>query len=535
MRRLLFAAGAFVGSLACAADPLPGTNPLIRDFFTADPAALVVGDTVYLHVGHDEARPGEMFVMKEWLCYSSKDMKTWAAHGPVMKPTDFAWAAKDAWAAQAVQRNGKFYLYTTVTHAAPIGGMAIGVAVANQPCGPFIDARGSALVTDKMTPSPHWGDDIDPTVLVDDDGTAWLAWGNPNLYLARLKPNMTELDGSIQRLFVPNYTEGPWLHKRGGLYYLTYASFAHQGFAERICYATATSLAGPWTYRGILTGAAHKSYTIHPAIIDFKGQSYFFYHNAALTLPDGQSGGLGRRAVGIEYLHYNPDGSLQPIEQTEAGVSLPAKTPPPAVAVPAARGATDAGVKVTPFTGDGPVAWPGAPALATVTDPLNQAPWPVSFNRDEGATRIGQTFAPDADITLGRVSLFAGDGFGTDEKHPIVLALYDLGPAGAAAADADTYSASINLLGSGLGLPIAYEVQAPGLLHLDFDVAGKVVLKAGRRYAFELQGERNSAPVFWRRSRADAYAAGAAYRDRKLVREKDGKTSDFALAIYPAR
>ena len=535
MRRFLFAAWAFVCSLACAADPVPGTNPIIRDLFTADPAALVVGDTVYLHVGHDEAKPGEMFVMKEWLCHSSKDMKTWTAHGPIMTPTDFAWAARDAWAAQAVQRNGKFYLYTTVTHAAPIGGMAIGVAVSNQPCGPFVDARGSALVTDKMTPSPNWGDDIDPTVLIDDDGTAWLAWGNPNLYLAKLKPNMTELDGPIQRLFVPNYTEGPWLHKRGGLYYLTYASFAHQGFSERICYATAPSLTGPWTYRGILTGAAHKSYTIHPAIIDFKGQSYFFYHNAALTLPDGQSGGLGRRAVGVQYLFYNPDGSIQPIEQTEAGVSLPPKAAPHAAAVPSVRGAMDAGVGVTQFTGEGPTAWPGTPALATVTDPFNQAPWPTSFNRDPGATRIGQTFVPGADIRLGRISLFAGDGFGTDEKNPIVLALYDLGQADATAADADSYVPGPNLLGAGQGLRMAYEVQASGLLHLDFEGPNQVLLRAGHRYAFELQGERHSAPAFWRRSRAEVYPAGAAYLDRRLVKEKDGQTADFALAIYPVR
>ena len=122
----------------------------------------------------------------------------------------------------------------------------------------------------------------DPAPLVVDN-TAWLAWGNPNLYLARLKPNMTELDGPIQRIFVPNYTKGPWLHKRGGLYYLTYAAFAHQGFPERICHARATSVAGPWAYRGILTGAAYNSYTIHPAVIDFKGQSYFFYHDMRRT------------------------------------------------------------------------------------------------------------------------------------------------------------------------------------------------------------------------------------------------------------
>ena len=112
------------------------------------------------------------------------------------------------------------------------------------------------------------------------------------------------------------------------------------------------------------------------------------------------------------------------------------------------------------------------------------------------------------------------------------MALYDLGPA--EAADPDTYAAGPNLLGPERGLRIAYEVQAPGLLHLDFDGPGQVLLKAGRRYAFELQGERHSAPAFWRRSRADVYTAGAAYQDRQLVKEKDGKTVDFALAIYPA-
>jgi hypothetical protein len=69
----------------------PGGNPILRDVFTADPAPLVVGDTVYVYAGHDMARDGEMFTMPQWLCYSTKDMKKWTAHGPVLKPTDFAW------------------------------------------------------------------------------------------------------------------------------------------------------------------------------------------------------------------------------------------------------------------------------------------------------------------------------------------------------------------------------------------------------------------------------------------------------------
>jgi hypothetical protein len=94
-------------------------------------------------------------------------------------------------------------------------GKAIGVAVSDSPTGPFVDARGSALVTDAATPSPNAWDDIDPTVFIDDEGTAWMAWGNPNCYLAKLKPNMIEIDGSIQKIDLPDYTEGPWLYKRG--------------------------------------------------------------------------------------------------------------------------------------------------------------------------------------------------------------------------------------------------------------------------------------------------------------------------------
>ncbi len=310
------------GPLAADAEGAPPGNPLFRDSFTADPAPLVVGDTLYVYVGQDEAKDGEMFTMTGWRCYSTKDMKTWTSHGVILRPTDFKWAVRDAWAAQVVERNGRFYFYGTVQHDDTSPGKAIGVAVADHPLGPFVDARGSALVTDATTPSDKPWNDIDPTVMIDDDGSAYLAWGNPYLYLAKLKPNMTELDGEIRRIDLPNYTEGPWLHKRGDTYYLTYAAFAHQGTAEKICYATAPSIHGPWTYRGILTGFAENSYTIHPGIVEFQGRWYFFYHNATLTL-NGLKGALGRRAVCAEYLGYKPDGTLEPVVQTAGGLRLP--------------------------------------------------------------------------------------------------------------------------------------------------------------------------------------------------------------------
>lgn len=303
--------------------PSPGTNPIIRDRFTADPAPLVVGDTLYLYVGHDEARGDEMFNMREWLVYSTKDMRRWTAHEPIMRVADFKWAKKDAWAAQAIRKDGKYWFYAAVEHDDSHPGKAIAVAVSDSPTGPFVDAKGSALITNETTPKgTHSWEDIDPTVFTDDDGTTWIAWGNRQCYIARLKSNMIEIDGPIIEITPPHFEEGPWLHKRGKLYYLTYASLDRTTQRdEHVSYATAPSLAGPWTHRGLLTGPGKSSFTIHPAIVAFRGAWYIFLHNASLTIGD-QKGALGRRAVTVEYLDYDDEGAMRPVIQTDAGVAV---------------------------------------------------------------------------------------------------------------------------------------------------------------------------------------------------------------------
>ena len=299
-------------------------NPLVRDKFTADPAPLVDGDRLYLYVGHDEYYPcqdsasgGKEFNITEWLCYSTDDMHTWTDHGPIMRPTDFKWAVGEAWASQVVKKGDKYYFYTTVQGQDPLG-KCVGVAVADSPTGPFTDAIGRPLVSDDMTDNgPRgWWNDIDPTVLIEGD-SAWLCWGNGTCFLARLKPDMTSLDGEISVLDLPGYVEGPWLHKRGDIYYLTYA--AHGAGKERIDYATAPSMDGPWTPRGMLTDSAANSFTIHPGIAEFKGKNYLFYHNATLTV-DGHSGAIGRRSVCVDTLGYAPDGLMLPVMQTEKGI-----------------------------------------------------------------------------------------------------------------------------------------------------------------------------------------------------------------------
>lgn len=301
-------------------------NPLVKDKFTADPAPMVHDGRLYLYVGHDEyydgqdtASGGKEFNITEWLCYSTADMQTWTDHGAVLSPADFSWAVGEAWASQVIEKDGKFYFFTTVQAGAPYTGKAVGVAVGDSPVGPFKDAIGKPLVCDTMTSNGErgWWNDIDPTVLVDDKGQAWLCWGNGTCFMAKLKPGMTELDGEIQVIDLPKYMEGPWLHKRGDMYYLTYASDG--GGKEAISYATAPDVAGPWIYRGELTGPAENSYTIHPGIIEFNGRWYLFYHNAVLTL-DGHRGAIGRRSVCLDELHYNSDGTMKHVEQTKTGV-----------------------------------------------------------------------------------------------------------------------------------------------------------------------------------------------------------------------
>jgi beta-xylosidase len=290
-------------------------NPIITHEFTADPAAMVYKDKVYLYTGHDEAPARHNgYVMHSWTCFSSSDMVNWTEHQSPLNVKDFTWAKDDAWASQVIERNGKFYWYVAVEHAT-IPGKAIGVAVSDSPLGPFKDARGTALVTNDMTTAiKHSWDDIDPTVIIDTDGQAYLFWGNGICYYAKLKANMTEFDGPIKTVTLPHYTEAPWVHQRNGWYYLSYA----YEFPEKIAYAMSRNINGPWVYKGILNEIAGNSNTNHQAIIDFKGQSYFIYHNGALAADAGSF----HRSVCIDYLYYNKDGTMKRVVMTTEGVTV---------------------------------------------------------------------------------------------------------------------------------------------------------------------------------------------------------------------
>ncbi|MGN7724022.1 glycoside hydrolase family 43 protein [Chitinophaga sp. 22620] len=285
-------------------------NPVIRHKYTADPAAIVHEGTVYMYTGHDETPEGEYnYQMHEWCCFSSQDMVNWKEHPIPLRATDFEWVKDGAWASQVIARNGLFYWYVAVAHKT-IPGRAIGVAVADRPEGPFRDARGSALISNDMTASGSDKDDIDPTVIIDKDGQAWLFWGNGQCYYAALKENMTELDGPIRTIALPEFSEGAWIHERDGWYYLLYG----YQFPEKVAYAMSRSIHGPWEFKGIVNELAGNCQTNSPAILDYKGATYFIYHNGGL--PGGDS---FRRSVCIDRLYFNEDGTIRRVIMTSEG------------------------------------------------------------------------------------------------------------------------------------------------------------------------------------------------------------------------
>jgi len=275
-------------------------NPIVQSSYTADPAPMVYEDRLYLYTSHDEdVTVSNFYTMNDWHLYSTVDMVNWKDHGTPAGLKNFKWGTDSAWAPQCVARNGKFYLYVPLNNNT---GARIGVAVATDPAGPFTDPIGKELVSNGSMA-------IDPTVFIDDDGQAYLYWGNGNLRFVKLNSDMISTSGSVTSNVAMNgFTEGPWFYKRGSLYYLVYA-----GSSEKISYATSNAPAGPWTYKGDVMGAPTIA-TNHPGVVDFKGHSYFFYHNG--TLPGG---GSFKRSVCVEEFTYGTDGSIPKISMSTAG------------------------------------------------------------------------------------------------------------------------------------------------------------------------------------------------------------------------
>ena len=401
-------------------------NPIVQTCFTTDPAPLNVGDSVlYLFTGHDEER-ADFFWMQEWRVYSTRDMVNWTDHGSPLALENFSWADDRAWAPQAIERNGKFYLYIPA-HSRNSGGMAIGVAVADRPEGPYRDPLGRPIYE-----NGSW-DHIDPTVWIDDDGQAWLAWGNPQIYVLQLQEDMIHAKGEVQLLdmteegfgspkmserdrdkkYKDSYTEGPWLMKAPSPRKDWYLVYAAGGIPEHISYSSAPSPLGPWHYEGvIMPEGGTGSFTNHSGVVTFKGHNYFFYHTA--HLPGG--GGFGRSAS-VEEFTYTEDGRFPTIQPTREGVQ-PIATFSPYRRVPAATMAYSFGLKTKQMSQH------GAPLIVYVSD-THDGDWLRLDNVDFGVNGAREfTVRAASGLRGGRIELRA------DSLHGRQLGTIEIGATG---------------------------------------------------------------------------------------------------------
>jgi hypothetical protein len=294
-------------------------NPIIRDQFTADPTARVFGDKVYLYPSHDIPTPEGKGLRKDWFCmedyhvFSSSNLTEWTDHGVIVSQTNVPWAnpkAYSMWAPDCISKNGKYYFYFPTAPDTAYGrGFAIGVAMADNPVGPF---------TPKTKPIKN-ARGIDPNVFIDKDGQAYLYLASRGFVVVKLKENMVELDSVsliIANLPEKGLKEGPFLFERKGIYYLTFPHVENK--TERLEYAMGSSPMGPFKMTGVIMDEAPNGcWTNHQSFINFKDQWYIFYHQNDLSPKFDKN-----RSTRIDSLFFNADGTIQKVIPTLRGVGI---------------------------------------------------------------------------------------------------------------------------------------------------------------------------------------------------------------------
>ena len=301
-------------------DNVCAQNPIIRDQYSADPSARVFGDRVYLYPSHDilatqgKGRPG-WFCMEDYHVFSSANLTEWKDHGMIVTQNKVPWVRPNSysmWAPDCIERNGKYYFYfpTSAQDTLKYGrGFTIGVAVAGKPEGPYTPH-----------PTPIIGiRGIDPNIFIDKDGQAYIYWSQGNIYGAKLKENMLELDSEVftlKELPAKGLKEGPYLFERNGIYYLTFPHVENK--IERLEYAIGDNPLGPFKMTGVIMDESPSGcWTNHHSVIQFKNQWYLFYHDRDYS-PNFDKA----RSVRADSLFFNGDGTIKKVVPTLRGIGI---------------------------------------------------------------------------------------------------------------------------------------------------------------------------------------------------------------------
>lgn len=321
--------------VGCATSSVPASglralNPICPPgVYIADPEVRQMPDgRIYLYGSRDE--PGNAWCSRSYNVLSSRDLKRWDldqtsfATAGLGKQTDYTGAI--LYAPDCIYRHGTYYLYYCLAS----GGEDEGVATAASPYGPFVKGRKIAGISG-----------IDPSVFIDDDGQGYLYWGQGSSKVAKLTPDLLDIDRSTIRdgIVVHNnsqysenpadlngkkehwFNEGSSVRKRHGIYYYVYAQGGRhtRGCCACLAYATSTSPLGPFTYRGVIIdnfGSGPNLVNNHGCITEINGQWYVFYHR-----PTHATSSM--RKACVEPIRFNPDGTIPEVEMTTQGVGGP--------------------------------------------------------------------------------------------------------------------------------------------------------------------------------------------------------------------
>jgi len=273
----------------------------ILEGYTADPHAVLFDDTYYVYPTSDKPN----WQTTDFSCWSSKDLIHWKNEGIVLDVTkDLTWAKSRGWAPAAIRRDGKYFFYFAAEQK-------IGVAVSDRPTGPFVDPLGRPLVT--ATPQTP-GQAIDPFVFIDDDGQAYLYYGQRNLYAYKLARDMITLVGPPIRMTPPRFNEGVFMIKRGNLYYFMWSQNDARDANYQVAYGVAPAPLGPIEIppdNVILQRRGHVVGTGHHSVVRVPGTDryYIFYHRHAI--PNG-SGYI--RETCLSQMEFGPDGRIEEVD-----------------------------------------------------------------------------------------------------------------------------------------------------------------------------------------------------------------------------
>lgn len=307
-------------------------NPIIPDFH-ADPEILYSEKTgrFYIYPTTD-GYPG--WGSSTFNVFSSPDLVNWTNEGEILdlSTNNVSWATGNAWAPTIIEKkvnnNYKYFFY----FSGNAGNKNIGVAVANDPSGPFIDS-GSPLIS-QLPSGASSGQLIDGSVFTDpQSGKNYLYYGNGFMAVAELNEDMTYIKPNTTSIITPSggnlntyaYREGTNVFYHNGLYYFLWSVDDTGSANYHVAYGTAISPTGPINVANqpivIIQDPTNKIYgTGHNSIIKIPGRDewYIVYHRINANYINSDSG--THREICIDKLNFSEDGTIIMVTPTRRGI-----------------------------------------------------------------------------------------------------------------------------------------------------------------------------------------------------------------------